>query len=117
MDQVMISALGKFLNHYNYYPKLGNLSVITHDEASLGDEADLAPSDIVVYYDFSDEELWGKKEESDKFVSWMLGDNCKTNGVLEAIEIYMKHYGYNLFYEQDGSGNGLYYGILQFRKV
>ena len=47
----------------------------------------------------------------------MIGDNHRPNGILDTIEIYMKHYGYNLFYEQDGSGNGLYYGILQFRKI
>ena len=113
MDQVMVSKLNKFFVHFDKFPKFGSLSVLSHRDVNNGDDVDLDPSDIVIYYDYNNEEC--TEEEADALFEWLFGHEKQT--ILETIELYMRHYGYKLFDEQDGSGNGLYYGTLHFRKA
>lgn len=95
----------EFFNFINKFPDLGDITVLDHSEAS-GSLDDLQPDDLVVYYDFCTDDL----DNTDEFNYWI-------NNSLELITDYMTDIGYEMAAELDGSGGGLHYGVLQFRKA
>lgn len=114
MDNKVVTAINKFLNHFNKFPQFGGSSVLAHEDCGFDEDRDLKSDDIVVYYDYCTDDCTDSKEV-DAFAEWIFGHSHKE--FIGCLTMYMRHHGYKLFDEQDGSGNGLYYGIMHFRKI
>lgn len=76
------------------------------DCVCLGDVRD---DDIIISYDFWDDHL--KEDEVDECIKWLYDESWVR------IRELIINSGYVWIGENDGSGNGLYYGVEQFRKL
>ena len=102
------AKLSKLLMLLERFPHLGNTTVLPHDDCGFEEDHDLTATDIVVYYDYVTDDC--DKTERDKFGDWL-------TDLLSGTTKFMEYSGYKLIDENDGSGNGMHYGILQFRKA
>lgn len=107
-EQLFAVSIPEFLNHTNLFPNLGDTTVLDHDEAK-GSVDDLQEDDVVIYYDYCTDYI--AETEAIKFRHWHFEEQTTL------INNFMTDLGYELINELDGSGDGLYYGILQYRKV
>lgn len=67
--------------------------------------------DIVIHYDYCADDL--SEADEDKLREWLYGS---TTGWGQIYSVLKKH-GYRMIEDNDGSGDGLYYGAELFRKV
>lgn len=102
-----MKALENVLNILNRYAKAGNLSIV--DEESFNDIPGYTPGDVGVYADYDDHLL--AAGDVDAFSSWYLDELPKQ------LDRVMKALGYRLVHENDGSGNGLWYCLMVYRKA
>lgn len=88
---------------------LGNFSLL--DDAHEHYE-NLQDGDICVYYDYCDDDLRGTDDrtEVNALNDWLYDVAWPT------VHKYMRDNEYEEVYENDGSGNGLMYGMVVFRK-
>lgn len=110
MSKLNMSKLNKFLELINTYTNLGNITVLDLEQARSS-HADVRDTDICIFYDFSTDEA--SDDEQERFVAWLWGQD---GNIINQITQYMKYSGYYMIEDVDGSGGGLYYGSLQFRK-
>lgn len=102
----------EFLTFINKYPHLGGISVLDHESAE-GTHEDLRVGDVCIYYDYCTDDAG--RIECDEFCEWVFGyDRAQMMGL---IGEFMADQGYKQIDDNDGSGNGLYYGSIQFRKA
>lgn len=69
------------------------------------------PTDLVIEYSYDNDHL--SNDESDELIDWLYGDE---DGGWRVLKKWMSDNGYHEVYDNDGSGNGLYYGVVVFRK-
>ena len=109
----------KTLASTNPYPVTGGANSIYletnyEDIKSYAMEA-AQEGDVIVGYDFCTDEIsargqeWEGSEEQDWLDNWYYS-------VFEAIDVIMAIHGYQQVDECDGSGGGLWYGGMLFRK-
>jgi len=84
------------------------------DENRKGMWEDVGVDDVVIGYDFMDDDV-SDKDRVNEFNDWLFGKGKL--GVFGDLEWYMNKIGYEMVYEYDGSGSGLYYGCEIFRKI
>ena len=105
------SRLATYLNEWNEWNEYGNFSLLSYEDA-LGsvppEELALQPDDIAIYYDYCDDEL--SEGDKDRLSGWLYDD------AWPLIHKYMEVNKYVEVFENDGSGSGLYYGMVVFRK-
>ena len=104
----------EFLMLTSKFEHLGSTTVLSHDDGQLDNVHDLESTDIVIYYDYVTDDC--DKTECDAFHDWLEGNNS-TPGLLDMLTSFMSDNGYDLLDEHDGSGNGLIYGTMQYRKA
>ena len=85
----------------------GSFSVLDHFEEHADD---FEPGDVGIYYDYCDDDL-NNDDDKDKLTVWLYDE------AWPAVRNFMNDLGYVATCDNDGSGNGLYYGYEGFRKV
>lgn len=111
--ELLSMTTDEFLNFINKFPQLGGISVLDHESAE-GCHEDVRVGDVCIYYDYCTDDVRNTKEE-DQFCEWVF--NYERTGMLGLIREFMADQGYEEIDEHDGSGNGLYYGSIQYRKA
>jgi hypothetical protein len=99
------------MNDLNAHPQRGRIHVMDPLADEMGLDSVL-PGDVVIAPDFDDDELCaaGDTDGVNELAEWY-------NGTLYIqIDRVMNSLGYEMIHENDGSGGGLYYGIVQYRK-
>jgi hypothetical protein len=99
------------LDKLNAYPTLGNSSVFVNSGQEFGFEVEVLPDDVTIYNDFCDDDLRGDDDAVNKFRTWY------TETLYDQLVEYMAKLGYTFIDENDGSGGGLHYGAMLFRKA
>ena len=103
------------LNSHKLYSSHGSVSIRSEDTSldEVREESgfDVQPGDIVIYYDYMDDEM--DESEIPNFQLWLY-DN--PDGCWCSINRWMIKNGYRSVDINDGSGGGLYYGINVYRK-
>ena len=98
----------EFLQFINKYPELGDITVLDLTEAA-DTFSDLQPDDIVIYHDYCTDDIRRSVQE-DVFYDWLMR-------IFDTIDEFMADRGYTIKAdEQDGSGGGLWYGAVVYRK-
>ena len=98
----------EFLKMVNKFSDLGDISVL--DEETISGCHDCSePGDVALYYDFCTDEA--TPEQANEFSRWVFDE------LQEQLIIFMASQGFKFIEDNDGSGNGLYYGSLLFRKA
>jgi hypothetical protein len=107
-----MNKVNELLVSLNSWSKFGGVGVSNHDDVRGNfneNEIVLIDSDIVIHYDWMDDEM--SEDERNEFQDWLW------NGFFDRLESEMNKLGYiRLDVDMDGSGNGLYYGLEVFRK-
>ncbi len=89
----------------------GSISVLdSGDHGDAGIEG-TTPDDIIIYYDYCTDDL--SSDETDRLIEWLFDSSSGLRRFTQALA----NLGYNEFGDNDGSGGGLYYGCIAFRKV
>lgn len=109
----------KKLNESDPYFKIGcgnTILVADEDKTDYWNGDNLLENDIIVSYDYCDDELSDKGPDGE----WNSSDAAKWYSWYEKVltpGIYniMSKLGYDEVDEMDGSGGGLFYGVTQFR--
>lgn len=101
----------EFLTFINKYPQFGSIEIL-NDEQLESSEIDHMPGDVVIFYDYCTDEA--TREESHELCEWLFGHHDR--GILDIIHDFMVKDGYSEIDENDGSGGGLYYGTVHYRK-
>jgi hypothetical protein len=108
-----MNKVNELLVSLNSWNKFGSVEVSDHDDIRENfDESDivLVDSDIVIHYDWMDDDM--SSDEKNRFQGWLW------NGFFNRLESEMNKLGYvNMNVDMDGSGNGLYYGLEVYRKI
>lgn len=93
------------------YPELGSGFDIT-EHSSLDWIEELEENDIVVGYDYCTDDIrcGVDDKKNNEFIDWVYEE------AWPSIRDLMRKNGYRSVRDDDGSGNGLYYGIEVFRK-
>ena len=112
--ELLEMTTSEFLNFVNKYPQLGDITVMEHEDVS-GSVDDLRVGDVCLFYDYCTDDL--NIDESNEFHNWAWGKDVNDDGVLGVIDEFMANQGYKEVDTVDGSGGGLCYGIIQYRKV
>lgn len=104
----MSNAINEFMSSLNIYPRHGRIDVLdpAFDDCGL----ELLPDDVAIAPDFMDDDCVDS-DERNQLAEWYY-DTLYTQ-----IHQYMTQLGYALIHEADGSGGGLYYGLVQYRKL
>ena len=106
-------SLQDVVNHLNNQWLCGNFEIMSHaDAADISFENSIQTDDIIVSYDYCDDEL--DPANINHLVQWLYDD---PNGGWNAVRNYLSQQGFAEIEDQDGSGNGLYYGAALFRKI
>jgi len=95
------------LTEINKYPHLGKLDIMPNSEA-LNSLSDIKDDDVVISYNYCTDNV--DADEANEFDRWL-------NHVLFFLDKKMSEMGYAEIQTLDGSGGGLDYGIVQYRKV
>jgi hypothetical protein len=107
-----MNKVNELLVSLNSWNKFGSVEVSDHDDVKDNfneNEIVLVDSDIVIHYDWMDDEM--SENERNEFQGWLW------NGFFDRLESEMNKLGYvSMDVDMDGSGNGLYYGLEVFRK-
>ena len=111
--ELLEMTTSEFLNFINKYPQLGGITVMNHEDC-VGSVDNLRIDDVCLYYDYCTDDL--DIDESNAFCNWAWGNNVNDDGVLGVIDQFMANQGYKEVDTIDGSGGGLHYGIIQYRK-
>jgi hypothetical protein len=90
----------------------GEICLMSYPESVDTGIDDVQPTDIMVYYDYCADDL--SSTDENKLSEWLYST---PNGGLDAIGKYLASQGYEVVGENDGSGGGLYYGAINFRKI
>lgn len=99
----------RFLPVINKFPQFGSIQVSDHDE--VGETfGELRPDDVVIYCDFMDDNC-ESDDQRDQLVTWYCDE------LTSELIALMGRFGYAFSADSDGSGGGLYYGAMLFRKV
>jgi hypothetical protein len=94
------------LNQLNSEMSCGDITLLdTNDETfkQIGMDGDPEPTDVVIYYDYDFDD-----NTEDQY--WVF------DHALPTIATYMESRGYEEVYDNDGSGGGLVYGAIVYRK-
>ncbi len=89
----------------------GHIGVLEQDQNENCGVDDTTPDDIAIYWDFCTDEL--SNDQTDKLIEWLFDSDTGLNLLMEV----MTSWGYKMIGDHDGSGGGLYYGALVYRKV
>jgi hypothetical protein len=108
IDQV---KLAHELDQLNSYPTLGNTNVFVNSGQEFGFESEVLPDDVVIYNDFMDDDLRGDIDAVNKFCTWY------NETLVSQLVDHMAKLDYVLVEDCDGSGGGLHYGAMLFRKA
>jgi len=103
----MKTIMGKIVNRY---PELGHIEVMGPLDQDYGFDVQVHPDDVVIYTDFTDESLTDD-DSINQFAEWY------NNTLHYNIEKQMRMFGYQAIAGNDGSGGGLYYGAILFRRI
>lgn len=99
------------MNNLNAHPQRGRIYVMDPTVDDIGLE-NVLPGDVVIAPDFDDDELRaaGDTDGVNELAEWY------NSTLYIQIDRVMSSLGYDMIHENDGSGGGLYYGIVQYRK-
>ena len=93
----------------NQYPQYGTIEFVDHEQ--VGETfGPLQDDDLVVYYDFMDDEC-ESQDEVDNLAGWYHDE------LPQQLVVLLDRFGYRFLSDMDGSGGGLYYGAIVFRKT
>lgn len=106
-------VLQSVIDSLNQVWNCGKFHVMDNSEAVEAGFSDIQPGDIVVHYNYWDDEL-SSSTDTDKLITWLYDD---PSGGWTQVRSYLAKHGYIEVDEMDGSGSGLYYGATVFRKV
>jgi hypothetical protein len=112
--ELLEMTTAEFLDFINKYPHLGGITVMEHDDVSSSVD-DLRVGDVCLYYDYCTDDC--DRDEESAFCEWAFGSDVHDFGVLGVIDQFMANQGYKEVDTVDGSGGGLHYGIVQYRKA
>ena len=105
----------EFLRFINKFPHLGDITVMDHDDVE-GNVQDLRVGDVCLFYDYCTDDC--SKAELNEFYEWMSPNDYRNKlSVFDIINQFMDEQGYEEIETVDGSGNGLHYGVIQYRKA
>lgn len=94
------------------FSHLGNFSILTKEEA-MDNFPEYQEGDVAFYYNYNDDELREVQayDKQNILIDYLYDEAWLT------ISEYMQDKGYEEVENIDGSGNGLYYGMVVFRKI
>ena len=100
--------INTLLNELNVFSQIGSVSLVEDENRNNCGFDDVKDGDLMVYYDWMDDGL--SEDDVKKFQEWYY-DEFFTN-----LSTEMSKLGYSEVDEVCGSGGGLYYGVVLFRK-
>lgn len=98
------------LDQLNIYPTLGSITAFVDADVNFGFE-EILPDDVVIYTDFTDDDLGNDTDAVNEFHTWY------NDTLMNQLIAHMDKLGYTFLEDSDGSGGGLYYGGMLFRKA
>jgi hypothetical protein len=109
MRTIIEAIIDNKLAHKAKFDTLGDIHELPHSEAVNNVARPLQPSDVVIFYDYCTDEA--SDQLTDEFIEWLWKYSYA------GLDKIMASLGYTMIGENDGSGNGLYYGTLHYRKI
>jgi len=102
-------SIQNLLNTLNVWQPHGTIELITEPDDREGFNCpDLKDSDVLVYFNYMDDDM--SDDEREVFGEWYYDE------LPNKLNDEMNKLGYFFHYDTDGSGGGLHYGGMLFRK-
>lgn len=99
--------IAQMLELLNVWDKFGSVTILDGEDRKGCGYDDLRDGDIVVFYDWVEDDM--TPEEEDRFEAWL-------DTYFTCMGKVLFDNGYHEVHHNDGSGNGLTYGCVVYRK-